>query len=195
MDLRPILLAATCVYGVLLAATIYFTRPTTRRLAGALAGGAAIAVTGVGIEVLCHTLGFWRYPSTDAPYGPPLMYPLIVLVGAVLSLIGWRISRRFGWRGQAVFLAALAIVGTARDYRIAAGFFHFIEFAPGIGTVLLDAALWAGLTALAQCVMRLVAGPAGGDALARRSGRESGASSPRPAGTPSPASPSEIAAS
>ncbi|HZY89201.1 MAG TPA: hypothetical protein VFE78_30540 [Gemmataceae bacterium] len=32
----------------------------------------------------------------------------------------------------------------------------------------MDAACWAGLTALALAVMRLVAGPARGDPLARR---------------------------
>jgi hypothetical protein len=169
MDTRPLFLAAACVYGVLLAATIYVTRPTMRRLMGALAGGAFVAVVGVGIEVLCQTLGFWRYPSIDAPYGPPLMYPIIVLMCTILPLIGWRVTRRFGWRGQVVFLTALAIVGTLRDYRIAASTLHFIEFAPGIGTVLLDAALWVIITALAQGVMRLVAGPVGGDPLARRS--------------------------
>jgi hypothetical protein len=167
VDTRQLFLAAACVYGLLLAVTIVFARPTTRRLAGALAGGIFVAVLGVGIEFLCQTLGFWRYPSIDAPYGPPLMYPIVVLMWTMLSLIGWRVTRRFGWRGQIVFLTALAIVGTLRDYRVAASTLHLIEFAPGIGTMLLDAALWAGITAFAQGVMRLVAGPPGGDPLAR----------------------------
>ena len=45
---------------------------------------------------------------------------------------------------------------------------QLIVFAPGIGIVLVDAACWAGLVALAQIVMRLVSGPVTGDALARR---------------------------
>jgi len=28
----------------------------------------------------------------------------------------WIVTRRFGWRGTAVFLGALAVVGTLRDY-------------------------------------------------------------------------------
>jgi hypothetical protein len=163
-----LLLVATCVYIVAIVATVYFTRATLCRLVGALAGGGAVAVVGVGVELLCQSLGFWRYPSTDSPYGPPLMYPLLVLVFAILALIGWRVTRRFGWRGQAVFLAVVTVVGTMRDYLVAAQAPGVIVFAPALMTVLVDAACWGGLTALAEAVMRLVAGPARGDRLARR---------------------------
>jgi hypothetical protein len=43
-----------------------------------------------------------------------------------------------------------------------------IALAPGITTVLVDMGCWAGLTALAQGVMRLVARAAAVDGLARR---------------------------
>jgi hypothetical protein len=163
-----LLLAATGVYLAFLIAAVYFTRATPRRVVGALAGGAAVAVVGVGVEALCQSLGFWRYPSDDSPYGPPLMYPAVVLMFALLPLVGWRVTRRFGWRGQAVFLTAVTAVGTLRDYLIAGQVMRLIVLAPGVGTVLVDAACWAGLTALAQAVMRLVAGPARGDRLARQ---------------------------
>jgi hypothetical protein len=166
--MQQLLLAATCVYIVAMVVTVYFTRATARRLVGALAGGGAVAVVGVGVELLCQSLGFWRYPSTDARYGPPLRYPLLVLVFAILALIGWRVSRRFGWRGQAFFLAVVTVVGTLRDYLVAGEALGAIALAPGFVTVLVDAVCWAGLTALAQAVMRLVAGPARGDRLARR---------------------------
>jgi hypothetical protein len=170
MPTQQLLLLATCVYLTVLLAATYFTRATPRRLAGALAGGGTVAIVGVGVEVLCQSLGFWRYPSTDTRYGPPLMYPLLVLVFATLALIGWRVTRRFVWRGQVVFLAAVTVAGTLRDYLVAGQLQGLIALAPGIGTVLVDAACWAGLTALAQAVMRLVDGPARGDRLAR--GRE-----------------------
>jgi hypothetical protein len=163
-----LLLAATGVYLAFLIAAVYFTRATPRRVAGALAGGAAVAVVGVGVEFLCQSLGVWRYPSDDRPYGPPLMYPAVVLMFALLPLLGWRVSRRFGWRGQAVFLAAVTTVGTVRDYLVGQQALAIITFAPGVGTVLVDAACWAGLTELAQAVMRLVAGPARSDPLARQ---------------------------
>ena len=169
--LHFILIAASCVYAGVLVAAAYFTRATARRVAGAFAGGVTVGMVGVGVETLAHTLGWWRYPSVETPYGPPLMYPAVVLLFSALALIGWRVTRRFGWRGQAGFLAALAILGALRDYGWAARLPELIVFAPGIGPAFVDAACWVGLAALAQAVMRWLAGPARSDPLARRSGR------------------------
>ena len=166
-----ILIAASCVYATVLVAAVYFTRATARRVAGALAGGVTVGIVGVGVETLAHMLGWWRYPSVGTPYGPPLMYPAVVLLFSSLALIGWRVTRRFGWRGQAVFLAALAILGALRDYGWAARLPELIVFAPGIGPAFVDAACWVGLAALAQPVMRWLAGPARSDPLARRPGK------------------------
>jgi hypothetical protein len=162
------LLSLTGVYLVGLAVLTYLTRATRRRVLGALAGGLAVAVIGVGIEVLFQTLGFWHYPSVDQRYGPVLMYPLVLLLWAGYTLIGWRVMRRFGWRGETVFLAVVTVVGTIRDFVIAWQRPDLIAFSPGIAIVLIDLVLWCGLTAWAQAVMRLVAGPAGADQLADR---------------------------
>src|SRR5437773_2930829 len=164
---QNILIAAAGVYSVVLVATVYFTRATPRRVAGAMLGGVAVGVLGVGIETLAHTLGWWRYPSVERPYGPPLLYPAVVLLFAALALIGWRITRHFGWRGQAIFLMALAVFGTLRDYLWAARVPELIVFAPGVGPALVDAACWASLAGLAQAAMCWVAGPVKGDRLAR----------------------------
>ena len=166
-----ILIAASCVYLAVLIVTVYFTRATRGRITGALIGGVAVGVVGVGVEALAHAMGWWHYPSVETPYGPPLMYPVVVLLFAALALIGWRITRRFGWRGQAAFLIAVAILGTLRDYRVAAWLPEFIVFAPGIRIALIDAACWGGLLAFAQAVMRLVAGPVKNDPLARQPDR------------------------
>jgi hypothetical protein len=168
MPLQQLLLIASCVYLAVLVATVYFTRATTRRVLGAVAGGVAVAVVGFGVEVVCQALGFWRYPSDDTGHGSLLMYPVLVLVWAVFSLIGWRVMRRFGWRGQVVFLAVVTVQGTLRDYFEAGQALGVIILAPGPMTVLVDAVCWFGLTALAQGMMRLVAGPAAADQLARR---------------------------
>jgi hypothetical protein len=169
--LQSMLVVATGVHLVLLVATVYFTRATARRVAGALIGGVAVALVGVGVETSAHTMAWWHYPSIETPYGPPLMYPAAVFIFAVLALTGWRVTRRFGWRGQTTFLVALAIVGPLRDYGWASRSPDLIVFAPGIGPVLVDAACWAGLVGLGQAVMRLVAGPVRGDPLARRPDR------------------------
>jgi hypothetical protein len=154
-----LLLSVTVVYLVGLAVLTYFTRATRRRFLGALAGGLTVAVVGVGVEVLFQTLGFWHYPSVDQRYGPVLMYPLIVLMWANYSLIGWRVMRRFGWRGETVFLAVMAVFGTLRDFVVAWQMPDVVVLSPGIATVLVDSVLWSGLTALAQGIMRLVADP------------------------------------
>lgn len=168
MTTFQILRLAMCVYAVLLVAVIYFTRATSHRVFGALSGAGAVALVGPGVEALAHARGWWRYPSVDTPFGPLLIYPLVVLVFAILALIGWRVTRRFGGRGLAVFLAALVVMGTLRDLAVGAWFPQFFILAPGLEPRLADAACWLGPTALALAVMRLVSGPAGGDRLARR---------------------------
>jgi len=165
-----ILILASVVYLSLLVAAVYFTRATRRRVLGALAGGGAVAVVGAGVEALAHAQGWWRYTSDDTPVGPLAIYPILVVAFTFLALIGWRVARRFGWRGLVVFLGILAVVGTVRDYLVAGSLMGLIVFAPGVVLAIIDAFLWAGLTALAIAVMRAVSGPARDDARARRSG-------------------------
>jgi hypothetical protein len=168
--MTQILILAWCVYGSLLVATVYFTRATVRRVVGAVAGGGAVGVVGAGVEALAHAQGWWKYTSDDTAYGPLAIYPLLVVAFAFLALIGWRITRRFGARGLAVFLGILAVVGTLRDYLISGQIMGLIVFAPGPVLMAIDAFLWAGLTAVAIAVMRAVSGPARDDRLARRRG-------------------------
>jgi hypothetical protein len=158
--MTQILILACCVYGSLLVAAVYFTRATTRRVLGALAGGGVVALVGAGVEALAHTRGWWHYTSDDTPYGPLAIYPFLVIAFAFLALIGWRVTRRFGSRGLIVFLGILAVVGTVRDYFISGSLMGLIVFAPGAVLAIIDAFLWAGLTALAIAVMRAVSGPA-----------------------------------
>jgi hypothetical protein len=168
MNPQHLLLTGTGAYLVFLCAAVYFTRATARRVLGALAGGLAVAVVGFGVELVCQAVGLWHYPSDDTGRGPLLMYPLLVLIWAVLALIGWRVVRRFGWRGEVVFLTVVTLQGTLRDYFEAGQALGMIALTPGLTTVLVDIVCWAGLTALAQAVMWLVAGPAAADRLARR---------------------------
>ena len=160
MAMMPILILASCVYLSLFIAAIYLSGATPRRVVGALAGGGVVAIVGLGVEALAHARAWWRYTSDDTPVGPVAMYPAIVVIFAFLALIGWIVMRRFGERSLAVFLGTLAVVGTLRDYLIAGKLMGLIEFAPGAPTAIIDAFLWAGLTALAILVMRLVSGPA-----------------------------------
>jgi multidrug transporter EmrE-like cation transporter len=180
MSPQQLLLVGAGVYLVYLCAAVYFTRATARRVLGALVGGVAVAAVGYGVELACQALGLWYYPSDDTGRGPLLMYPSLAFLWATLALIGWRVVRRFGWRGEVVFLAAVALLGTLRDY--AGQALGVIVLAPGVTTVLVEIVCWAGQTALTQALMWLVAGPAAADRLARRrwESAEPGATADRP---------------
>jgi hypothetical protein len=89
-------------------------------------------------------------------------------LGGFIFLITWRIARRFGWRGLAVALIAAAIIGPPRDYWYMAKFPEWGSYAPGIAPVLAISATYVVLGVLGHGVMRLVAGPARQDRLARR---------------------------
>jgi multidrug transporter EmrE-like cation transporter len=181
MSPQQLLLVGAGVYLVYLCAAVYFTRATARRVLGALVGGVAVAAVGYGVELACQALGLWYYPSDDTGRGPLLMYPSLAFLWATLALIGWRVVRRFGWRGEVVFLAAVALLGTLRDYFVGQAL-GGIVLAPGVTTVLVEIVCWAGQTALTQALMWLVAGPAAADRLARRrwESAEPGATADRP---------------
>lgn len=159
---------------VLLGVTVYLTRATFRRFLGALIGGVTVTLVMVGADALARNLGWWYYPAGMTSYELALMYVAAALwYGAGVALIGWRLTRRFGWRGLVSFIGVMGIVGPLRDYAGAA-LTHAIVFAPGIVPALGDAACWAGGIALVQAIMRLVSGPARADRL-RDSPRTSGA--------------------
>ena len=96
-----------------------------------------------------------------------LLYIGTAVSCAPIYVVTWRVARRFGRCGLVVFFSAVAVVGPLRDYQIAATFPAWMVFAPGIAPILADAATYVGIVVLGHAVMRLVAGPAGRDALAR----------------------------
>ncbi len=162
------LLLMDCFYLALLGAVSYFTRATTRRSAGALAGGAAAGLLALGMIVLGEAQGWWRVPAGSTPYFRLQLYLGLAISMTPTFLVIWRVARRFGWRGLAVFLGAVAVIGPPRDYLIVAAFPQWMVFAPGITPVLADAATYVGMVALGYAVMHLIAGPAQADRLARQ---------------------------
>jgi hypothetical protein len=162
------LIVATGAYLVALVAVAYFTRATAQRVSGALAGGAVIGLAAIGVTALAQATGWWRVPGFFSPDKLPIYYLGWAISMAPTYLITWRIARRFGRRGLAMFLAAVAVVGPVRDYQIAAHFPQWIVFGPGVAPVLAVAVTYVGVVALGHAVMRLVAGPATADPLARQ---------------------------
>jgi hypothetical protein len=84
-----------------------------------------------------------------------------------IYLVTWRLARRFRWRGLAVFIGSVAVIGPPRDYLIATTFPKWMVFAPGATPILADAVTYVVIVAVGHTVMRLIAGPAIEDQLAR----------------------------
>ena len=154
-------------YLIELVVVIYFTRATTRRVIGAMAGGAVAGLFGVGAIALCESLGWWWVPFASTPYFLALFYLGTSISLMPIYLVTWRLARRFGWRGLAVFTGIVTIIGAPRDYFIAAMFQKWMVFAPGVAPILADGAAYFGIVVLGHAVMRLVAGPAREDRLTR----------------------------
>jgi hypothetical protein len=157
----------TCAYLIELVAVVYFTRPSARRIVGASSGGIAAACFGMGAIILGNALGLWRVPLARTPYFLALFYFGLTISVTPIYLVTWRLVRRFGWRGLAVFLCIVTVIGPPRDYLIAATFPKWMVFGPGVAPILADAATYAGIVALGYGVMRLIAGPAREDRLVR----------------------------
>ena len=149
----------TCAYFVALVVVVYFTRATSRRVAGAFVGGTAVGCFGIGAIVAGNALGLWRVPIFWTPYFVALFYLGLVISVTPIYLVTWRLARRFGWRGLAVFICIVAIIGPPRDYLFAATFPAWMVFAPGIAPILADAVTYVGIVAIGHAVMRLIAGP------------------------------------
>src|SRR5437867_3735738 len=159
----------TCLYFVALLIVIYFTRATARRIVGALGGGAAVGLFGMGAIVFGNAVGLWRVPIVWTPYFLTLFYVGLAISVTPIYLVTWRVVHRFGWRGLAVCLGVVAIIGPPRDYLYALKFPSWMVFAPGIAPILADAAAYVGMVAIGHAVMRLVAGPAREDRLRNES--------------------------
>ena len=159
------LILIICAYSVGLVAVVYFTRATSRRVLGALVGGAAAGLMTLGMIALCEAMGWWRIPLASTPHFLLLLYLGLVISYAPIYLITWRVARRFGWRGLAVSVGAAAVVGPPRDYLFAASYPEWVVFAPGVAPMLAVSVTYFGIVALGHAVMRLVAGSAAGGAL------------------------------
>src|SRR5262245_20485342 len=162
------LLLMLCFYLVLLSAAVYVTRAIARRIVGAFVGGAIIGLINIGMITFGEARGWWHVPIRWEPGYMSLLLLLSAIAGAFVFLLTWRIARRFGWRGVAAAIVVAAIIGPVRTYLAEAVFPEWITLGPGIAPVLAVASSFAILIAAGHAVMRLIAGPAQLDQLARR---------------------------
>ena len=157
----------TCLYLVLTVAVAILTRATLRRIVGALAGSAVCGPAAFGIIALAERAGWWHFAIPWKPYFLALLWVSVVLC-AFVFLLTWRVARRFGGRGLAVLLVTSAVLGPFRDSWYMARFPEWGSYAPGIAPMLAISAAYVILGILGHGTMRLVAGPAAADRLARR---------------------------
>ena len=101
------------------------------------------------------------------PYFLPVFYLGLAITLTPIYLITWQLVRRFGWRGLAIFVGVVAVIGPPRDYMYAVTFPEWMVFAPGIMPILADSATYVGAMVLGHAVMSLVAGPARNDGFVR----------------------------
>jgi serine/threonine protein kinase len=156
------------MFGVLLwigvGAAVFFTRASLRRVLGALAAGLVFMLVFLAEESLPASMGLHHFSWTVTP-SAGLICSMIIPYGAVIALLGWRIVRRFGWRGLLTLLLAAAVGGPVRDYL-------WSHWMPGIAPVsglvpwIADGVMWPSGIGFGQAVMRLIAGPSKSDLLA-----------------------------
>ena len=117
----------------------------------------------VAEEAIPASMGLRHVSWTVTPPGG-LVYTAIVPYGAAIALLGWRITRRFAWRGQLALLLAAAIGGPLKDQL-------WTLWLPGVAAVsglvpwIADGVMWLCGIGLGQAIMRLIAGPAKSDSL------------------------------
>jgi hypothetical protein len=155
------------LYLVVLVAVAILTRATARRLAGALAGAAAMYPGGLAIVALGERVGWWHWLY---PWEPNFLTALGInsVLCSFIFLVTWRIARRFGGRGLAVLAVVAAVISPIRDKSFVERFPEWGSFAPGVVPVLAISASYVLAGVMGHGVMRLVAGPARGSPLARR---------------------------
>ena len=154
------------VYLILLVVVAVLTRATALRISGALIGGLAVGVAALGIIALGEKARWWHQAIQWQPYFLALLVLNFALC-AFVFLITWRLARRFGARGLTGAIIFAAVVGPLRDYWYMARFPEWGAYNWGVATVLAVSAAYVLLGILGHGVMRLVAGPARQDRLAR----------------------------
>ena len=165
------LLIGIIVAPTLFALSAYFTRANARRIVGALAGAVAYGVLTFAWDRVAAVVGWWHYPfdPTVTSQMLPLYIPAGLVAGGAFGLVGWRVVRRFGWQGLSAFLFVWGVWGVIHDFGGSAAFAssNLMVFGPGLIPVVADFLNYVTCGALAQLAIRLVAGPANADPLAR----------------------------
>jgi hypothetical protein len=152
-------------YAAVTIPVVWFTRATSRRFWGGVAGAGVGGAYGMGAIVAGNALALWRVPLPQS-FGVMALFAGVLAVTLVpIYLVTWRVARRFGLRGLVVCLVVVAIIGPPRDYAYAAVFPAWMVFGPGVWPILGDAVAYIGMVAIGHAAMWLVSGGANDDGL------------------------------
>ena len=164
VDIRPELVSMTYIGLALFVGVAYVTRAQALRIANSGVGGALFSVLVIVLPISMH----WRrFVALEHPtQALLLLYTMGVLLGATFALIGWRIARRFGWRGLAAFVTVVSILFPIRE-RLYLSAAHLIIVVPGFRPWVANTLAYTCGLLLSHGVMHLMAGPASDDRLAR----------------------------
>jgi serine/threonine protein kinase len=165
VDVRPELVSLTCLALALLVGAAYVSRARILRAGSSIVGGSIFSVFVTMVPIMMR----WRqFVVLEHPTETLLMYYAIgALYGAIIALAGWRIARRFGWRGLAALVIVVSMVGPIRE-RIYLSAAHLVVVAPGLGPQIANSLSWTCAILLSHLIMRLIAGPARADSLTPR---------------------------
>lgn len=166
------ILIGLIVAPVLFALCALFTRANMRRIAGGLAGVVAFGVVQYAWDRAAAIAGWWSYPGYNTTTSMPLpaaIYLFSGLVYAGFGLIGWRITRRYGWKGLLTFLVVWSLWGFIHDtvgsYLFASS--QLMVIGTGAASLIADFLVYATCMASVLVTIRWIGGPFLADALAR----------------------------
>ncbi len=165
------LLIGFIVAPALFVISAYFTRATPRRIFGALVGAITYSTVNYVWDRAAAAFGWWTYPAWLGNGQLPLtIYLLAGLVGGgAFGLVGWRIIRRWGWKGFGAFLLFWTVYAILHDYGGSKLFASsgLMIFGPGSIPIIADVLLYWVLNAAPQASIWFVAGPPKAGPLAR----------------------------
>jgi hypothetical protein len=147
---------------VLLGLSVYFSRPSMARLLGAMVGGSVWTVSMLCKYWTGEHLGWWR-SRVEGATDPlalfrPFIWPGYTLAAAALLLLAFIIGRRFGSKGQVLFLLVLGIYIELRERVWFSVILPALSYRDGAGEAIASAAIITAGGAAGLLAMRLIAG-------------------------------------
>jgi hypothetical protein len=147
----PILTSSLALLiGLIVAPTLFIlfallTHATYRHIVGAILGAVLYGVVNYAWDHAAAEFGWWTYPGWSESGQFPLAGYLLagIVGGGAFGLVGWRMIRRWHWRGYLGFLLFWAIYALIHDYGGSLLFAssRLMVFRPGLIPVLADV-LW-----------------------------------------------------